>query len=141
LTIAHGLVQLYIMDIVADTNIYLAVVLDESQKDRIIELSSGCNAISPEILPYEVGNAFSAMIKRKQLTKREALIANQQVASIPVRLVSVDIQKSLDLAIMHNVYAYDAYFLQCAKSLSCPLLTLDKRMKEVAKKIGIAILE
>jgi len=53
----------------------------------------------------------------------------------------VDIYEALKIAIDNNIYAYDAYFLQCAKSLSCPLLTLDKNMKMIAKKIGISVLE
>ena len=129
------------MNIVTDTNIFLTAVLEESQKERIIQLSTGCNAISPEILPYEIGNALSAMIKRKKLSKDEALQVLKKIETIPVRLISVDIYEALKIAIDNNIYAYDAYFLQCAKSLSCPLLTLDKSMKMVAKKIGISVLE
>ncbi len=32
-------------------------------------------------------------------------------------------------------------FLHCAKSLSCPLITLDKCMKQVATELNIEILE
>ncbi len=39
-----------------------------------------------------------------------------------------------------NIYAYDAYFIQTAKSLSCPLLTLDKKMKHVACELDIEVL-
>jgi predicted nucleic acid-binding protein len=60
---------------------------------------------------------------------------------IPVRLVSIEIQQALELAIQFNIYAYDAYFLQCAISLSRPLLTLDKQMKQVATKLNIKVLE
>jgi len=129
------------MNIVSDTNIFLAVVLDEPEKQSIIELTSGIDVVSPEILPYEIGNALSAMIKRKQLTEEEALKAQIATNNIPVRLVNVDIHAALMLAIHFNIYAYDAYFLQCAKSLSCPLLTLDKRMKQVALDLNIQILE
>lgn len=129
------------MNIVVDTNIFLAVVLEESQKEKIVQLSSGYNVISPEILPYEIGNALSAMIKRKKVTKNEALRVQKRIETIPVRLITLDIQEALELAIDHNIYAYDAYFLQCAKSLACPLLTLDKNMKTVARKIGISVLE
>ena len=52
------------MSIISDTNIFLAVVLDEPEKDRIIQLTSELDAIAPEILPYEIGNALSAMINR-----------------------------------------------------------------------------
>ena len=129
------------MNIIADTNIFLAVVLDEPEKQIIIELTAEVNAISPEILPYEIGNALSAMIKRKQLTEEEALNAQATASKIPVRLVNVDILSALKLAIEFNIYAYDAYFLQCAKSMSCPLLTLDKKMKQVAKILNIQVLE
>ena len=129
------------MDIVSDTNILLAVIFNEPEKDNIVQLTSGNDAIAPEILPYEVGNALSAMVKRKQITDKEALQAQKSVNSIPVRLMSVDISQALQLAIDFNIYAYDAYFLQCAIKHSCPLLTLDKGMKKVAKQLNIKILE
>jgi predicted nucleic acid-binding protein len=129
------------MNIVTDTNIFLAVVLNEPEKDAIIEMTSNANAISPEILPYEIGNALTAMVKRKNLTHADALTALGMAESIPVRLVSVDIQKALKIALEHNIYAYDAYFLQCAKKLSLPLLTLDRRMKKVAHTLNIDVME
>lgn len=129
------------MNIISDTNIFLAVVLDEPEKQHIIQLTSQADAIAPEILPYEIGNALSAMIKRKQLTKDEALEALITANKIPVRLVNIDIQAALKLAIEFNIYAYDAYFLQCAKSLSFPLLTLDKKMKQVASELNIKVME
>lgn len=135
--------QLYncLMNIISDTNIFLAVALDEPERDHIIQLTSELDAIAPEILPYEIGNALSAMIKRKQITHEEALSAQKTTSLIPVRLISIDIQKALKLAIEFNIYAYDAYFLQCAKAMSCSLITLDKRMKQVAIKLNIKVLE
>ena len=129
------------MNIIADTNIFLAVVLDEPEKQFIIERSTESDVVSPEILPYEIGNALSAMIKRKRLTQEEALKAQMLARKIPVRLIAVDIQSALKIAIEHNIYAYDAYFLQSAKAMSFPLLTLDKKMKQVANKLNIEVLE
>ncbi len=129
------------MNILADTNIFLAVVLDEPEKDRIIQLTAEADPIAPEILPYEIGNALSAMIKRKQITRDEALSAQKATSFIPVRLIHIDVPLALKLAIACNIYAYDAYFLQCAKSLSLPLLTLDKRMKQIATRLNIDVLE
>jgi predicted nucleic acid-binding protein len=39
------------------------------------------------------------------------------------------------------MYAYDAYFLECASGLRLPLLTLDRGMKSVARELGIEVLE
>ncbi len=128
------------MDVVSDTNIFLAVALDEPEKDDIIQLTMETNAVAPEILPYEMGNALTAMVKRKQLTHDEALSAYNAADSIPVRLVPANIPKALKLALHYNIYAYDAFFLQCAISLSSPLITLDKRMKKVAHDLNIEVI-
>lgn len=129
------------MDIVSDTNIFLTVALNEPEKGRIIQLTSNCSLYSPEILPYEMGNALSAIVKRKQLTQDEALQAINIAQAIPVELIPVDITKALQLALQFNIYAYDAYFLQSALTLNCPLLTLDRKMKDVAKQLNISVLE
>lgn len=129
------------MNIVADTNIFLAVALNEPEKDRIIQLTAETTAIAPEILPYEVGNALSAMVKRHKLSATQAQEALEAVNRIPVRLVATDIKIALKIALEHNIYAYDAYFLQCAWAYSSPLLTLDRRMQQAALEFGIDVLE
>ena len=129
------------MNVVADTNIFLAIALDEPQKEHIIEITSDAVLSAPEILPYEIGNALSAMTKRGSISKGEALAAEKAANLIPVRLVSIDVQQALELAIEYNIYAYDAYFLLCAKSLVQSLMSLDKRMKHIAQDLGIDVLE
>jgi len=129
------------VNIISDTNIFLAVILNEPEKENIIQVTSKANLVSPDILPYEIGNALSAMVKRKRLSKDEALAAFKGVNSIPVRLISVDVKQAIKIAFDYNIYAYDAYFLQCAKQLSYPLITLDKKMKEVAYNLRIETLE
>ena len=129
------------MSIISDTNIFLAVILNEPEKDRIIQITSGIDLSAPEILPYEIGNALSAMLKRGQLGDKDALAAQKATNKIPVRLLAVDIQEALKLAIEFDIYAYDAYFLQCAMALSSPLITLDNRMKKVAAELDIEVLE
>jgi predicted nucleic acid-binding protein len=129
------------VDIIVDTNIFLAVALNEPERGRIIQATAGASALAPEILPYEIGNALSAMVKRGKLTETEALDAESAVGQIPVRLVSADVHGSLELALEHDIYAYDAYFLHCARARSCPLLTLDRRMNQVAARLGIKTLE
>jgi predicted nucleic acid-binding protein len=129
------------MNIVADTNIFLATALDEPEKPRIIELTAGSHIVAPAILPYEIGNALTALVKRHRLSPEEAKAALESTQNIPVKLTHADIQESLEIAFRFNLYAYDAYFLQCAQSLKCPFITLDQRAKEVAKALNIVVLE
>lgn len=56
------------MNIVVDTNIFLASVLDEPEKQQIIELTMGSYIVAPTILPYEIGNALTALVKRHRLS-------------------------------------------------------------------------
>ena len=55
------------MQIVADTNTFIAVALNEPEKDFIIRLTEGCDLISPEVLPFEIGNVLTTMMKKKVL--------------------------------------------------------------------------
>jgi len=125
------------MRLVADTNIFLAVALDEPEKEQIIQATAGADIIAPEILPYEIGNALSAMVKRQRLSSEEALAAFRISRLISVELIAVQVNNALQTAFQYLMYAYDAYFLQCAKDMRCPLLSLDKRMRQVADDLGI----
>ncbi len=129
------------MNIVADTNTFLAVVLYEPERDSIIKLTIGHELLAPEVLPFEIGNTLSAMLKRKKITTDEMLSAWSATQKIPVDLRAVDIAKALEISSTFHIYAYDAYFLVCALFLHAPLLTLDKRMSQIAKVLGIQTIE
>ncbi len=129
------------MKIIADTNIFLAVVLYEPERDSIIKLTVGHELIAPEVLPFEIGNALSAMVKREKITTDEMLSIWSATQKIPVDLRTVDIAKALEISSDFHIYAYDAYFLVCALFLHAPLLTLDKRMNQIAEVLGIPTIE
>ena len=129
------------MKIIADTNTFIAVALNEPEKGKIIQLTEGHELIAPDVLPFEIGNALTAMMKKNFLRKEEVETAWEIVQQIPVDLRHTDIKSALSLAIKFNLYAYDSYFLKCAENLNCPLLTLDLGMQWVAREMGITILE
>jgi predicted nucleic acid-binding protein len=129
------------MKIIADSNTFIAVALNEPEKDKIIQLTESHDLVAPDVLPFEIGNALTAMMKKKVLKEEEVLSVWALVQKIPVDLRHTDIQSALKIAIKFNIYAYDAYFLECALNLRSPLLTLDLGMKRVAREIGITILE
>ena len=129
------------MKIIADTNTFIAVALNEPEKDIIIRLTEGHALVAPEVLPFEIGNALTAMMKRNALNADEVILVWNMVQNIPVDLRRIDIGAALNIATQYNIYAYDAYFLECARNLRSPLLTLDQRMKNIARKIGIKVVE
>jgi predicted nucleic acid-binding protein len=129
------------MEIVADTNTFLAVALDEPERAQIVKLTKGHDLVAPEVLPFEIGNALTALMKRGILQAGEVMAVWDVVQGMPVDLRPVDIKMALDIALRFGIYAYDAYFLECALGLRLPLLTLDKGMKSVARELAIKVLE
>ena len=129
------------MKIIADTNTFIAVALNEPEKGKIIGLAEGHELVAPDVLPFEIGNALTAMMKKNTLKKEEVESAWDIVQQIPVDLRGTNIKYALGIAIKYNLYAYDAYFLECAENFRSPLLTLDVGMQEVAREMGITILE
>jgi predicted nucleic acid-binding protein len=130
-----------LMKIIADTNTFIAVALNEPEKAKIIQLTEGHELIAPDVLPFEVGNALTAMMKKNSLKREEVESAWEIIQRIPVDLRKTDIKHALSIAISYNLYAYDAYFLACAEKLHSPLLTLDRGMQKTAKKMRLTILE
>ena len=129
------------MDIVIDTSALLAVIVAEPERDRIVESTSGHTLIGPGSIPWEIGNAFSAMIKQRQLGLTEAQQGLEIFHTIPLRLVRVDLNNAISIANQIKLYAYDAYFLDCAVRHSAPLLTLDQGLERAALKLGVKLME
>ena len=129
------------MEVVSDASAFLAVALNETDREWIIEKTAGCSVISPDVLPYEIGNALIAVKRKGRLNDREILRVFDISQRIAVRLVPVKIRDAMKLAIRFNIYAYDAYYLQCCIENKLSLLTLDSRMGDIARNLGIKVVE
>ena len=127
--------------LVIDTSAVIAAVLNEPEKERLVELTDGEELIAPSSLHWEVGNAFSAMFKRGRLKLREAQRAIREYQKIPIRFVDVDLSEAMRFAEKENIYAYDAYFVVCAKKQRLALLSLDRLLMDVSKNNRVRLLE
>lgn len=129
------------MDIVIDTSALVAVVIAKHEPNRIIEITMGSTLIRPGSIPWEVGTAFSAMFKRKSLSLEEAKKGLAIFKRIPIRYINPDFSMALKLSMQTDIYAYDAYFLDCAIRYKTPLLTLDRRLQASAHLLNIETIE
>ena len=129
------------MDIVIDTSALIAVIVGEPERKRIIEVTTGNTLIGPGSIPWEIGNAFSAMFKQKRLTLEEAKKGFSIFKSIPLRYIDPDFVNSLKLSKKAKIYAYDAYFLDCAIRHKAPLLTLDRKLRTSAQNLKVETME
>lgn len=129
------------MEIVIDASVLIAVITNEDEKEKLIQLTDETELIAPLSVHWEIGNAFSSLLKRKRLTLEEVLEALDIYLQVPVRFVEVELTESLELASELGLYAYDAYLLRCAAKYRLPLLTLDARLAEAARIKKIQVLE
>lgn len=129
------------MEIVIDTSALISVIVGEPERKRIIELTKGNTLIGPGSIPWEIGNAFSAMFKQKRLTLAEAEMGLSIFKGIPIRYIDPDFVKTLKLSKQANIYAYDAYFLDCAIRHKAPILTLDGKLMASAQNFNVETLE
>ena len=129
------------MDIVIDASAILAVIVDEPERDRVVEITAGHNLVGPGSIPWEIGNAFSSMLKQHRLSLTDAQRGLRIFQSVPIRYLAVDLENAVSIAHANKLYAYDAYFLDCASRHAAPLLTLDRPLRKAADKVGVHVLE
>ena len=127
--------------VVIDASAVIAVVTNEAHKPALIQLTEGVELLSPSSLPAEMGNAFSAMFKRRRISLEEAKAAIEAYKRIPIRLAALDLGQALDLSHQLNIYAYDAYLIACSLQHRSPLLTVDGGLRDAARLVGVEVLE
>lgn len=129
------------MLITIDTSALLAVLVNEAHKKKIIEMTQGCDLHAPASLDAEIGNALSAMMKRNRISVKQAKRVLRQFDKIPIRRTTIRLAETIDLADAFNLYAYDGYVLDSARQYQTPIISLDKKMVDVAKQLHIPIME
>jgi predicted nucleic acid-binding protein len=129
------------MEFVIDTSAVLAVVMNEPEKPALVAATAGAELVAPGSLPWEIGNALSAMFKRRRITVEGARGVVRAYEQVPIKLLQIDVDAAVSLAAKHNIYAYDAYMLICAQVRGSPLLTLDSGLVHAAKAVGVDLVE
>ncbi|MGA2796299.1 MAG: type II toxin-antitoxin system VapC family toxin [Thermoguttaceae bacterium] len=129
------------MDIIIDASSIIAVIANEPEKASLIEITRGANLFAPASVHWEIGNAFSAMLKRNRIDLILAQKAIEAYRRIPLRFIDVELSQAIDLSAKLDVYAYDAYIIRAALDQRCALLTLDRGLIKAAKQAGVSVLE
>ena len=132
---------MYSMELVVDTSAIVAVLVREPHRAALVKVTTGADLVAPPSVHWEVGNAFSALFKRRRLTLRQAGRAVEAYHQIPIRFSDVDLVQALEISNRLDIYAYDAYVIACALKHRCALLSLDRGMLGAANRAGIETVE
>lgn len=81
------------------------------------------------------------MFKRKRISLDDARRGYDIFQMIPIQYVDIDMERVLQLSHSLNIYAYDAYFLDCCQRHGGTLLSLDDKLLGKALKLGLKTLE
>jgi predicted nucleic acid-binding protein len=126
---------------VIDTSVLIAVIVEEPEKEQLILKTTGTYLWAPSSCHWEIGNAFSAMMKRNRITLVQTKKALRIYQQIPVRWVDVNIESAVEISNQLGIYAYDAYILACAAEKQCALISLDKGLLRAARTMGLQVME
>ena len=129
------------MRLVIDTSAIIAVIGNEPEKPLLIAATADAELVAPPSVHWEIGNALVTGIRKRRFTAESASIALAAYDKIPLRFETVGLEDAVNLADRLSIYAYDAYVLACAQTLSCPLVTLDQSMTRAARELGIDVAE
>jgi predicted nucleic acid-binding protein len=127
--------------LVIDTSALLAVLLNEPTRATLINVTGGYALVGAPSLPWEVGNALVAGVRRKRLSAADVRQAWASYQAVPVRLARIDVGRAINLAIEVGLYAYDGYVLETARAEGFALLTLDLGLARAAEHLGLRIKE
>ena len=129
------------MKFVVDASVIIAVIANEPEKDQLIEITEGADLLAPASVHWEIGNAFSSMIKRGRVSLEQALEAIEIYRKIPIRYTVVELENSLAIVAKYGIDAYDAYLLRCATKYNTALITLDRKLAQVGQEMNIEVVE
>jgi len=127
--------------LVIDTSAVLAVLLNEPTRSALISATEGCGLVGAPSLPWEVGNALVAGVRRRRLSAAAVRQAWASYQNVPVRLAEIDAGRALEIGVELGLYAYDAYVLETARAERLPLLTLDRGLARAAHRLGLRLRE
>ena len=125
-------------EIVVDTTVIIAVITNEASKAQIVEATLDATLVAPR---SEIGNAFSRMFKRQRIELDAAEKALNAYFQIPILGIEIDLLSALRLSHELNIYAYDAYVIDCAIKRGAPLISLDGGLLEACRRAKVEIIE
>jgi predicted nucleic acid-binding protein len=123
--------------VVVDASVAAKWVLDEQGSDRANTLRSESDLIAPTLIVAELGNALWKATVLLGFSQTDALSAIRIVLVPFNRIIPLEQlrQRALELAIELKHPIYDCFYLALAERERAPLITADKRLLGLRRKM------
>jgi predicted nucleic acid-binding protein len=123
--------------IVCDASVLVLMVFDEPSSAAAHALTKSRRLYAPSLLRYELAQVTARRCTREPASAGLILEAFTLSLRLPVRLVTPSWTQVVELARAYRLSAYDASYLELARSLRIPLATFDKRLGQAADELGL----
>lgn len=133
------------MPFVVDASVTLAWCFEDEaspQTEAILDLLSDDTAVVPSLWELEVSNVLLFGERRRRLTESQTARFVALLGQLPILVdsASVDMQAVLAVGRHHALTAYDAAYLVLAEREGVPLATLDVRLRNAARAVGVQLM-
>ena len=111
--------------------------------DAVATLLQTRRAVAPPLLRLEYTNVLRTACKRQRLSAEQAYEMLAMLGELPIDLdssVSTGPQL-LDLALRHDLTAYDATYLDVALCRGAPIATQDAALANAARAAGLGVVK
>ena len=128
--------------IVIDTNVlaYLLIEGDRTAEAQALRLADPDWRSDPFLL-VEFSNLLATQVKAQALSAAQAEALLETAAQQIAEWCEAPHAEVLALAIDHQISAYDARFIACARRLGAPLVTEDSRLRAATPGLSVSIAE
>ena len=120
---------------VADASVLAAIAYQEPEAEFALSLVHGADLYEPNLLVYELANIARTKILRDAERQAAILMGLRTLLRTTISWVNIDAAALVDASIQAGLTAYDAAYLETARSLGIDLVTFDGRLAEAARKI------
>lgn len=117
--------------LVVDCSALAVVLFREPGADSVAVRLASHRLHAPHLLQAELTNV--ALVKHRR-GEPHALAALAHAATLDIDLYPLDMRACAALAGQYDLTAYDAAYLCLASELECPLITLDRKLADAARR-------
>jgi predicted nucleic acid-binding protein len=133
--------------IVVDASLFAAWLLNESRHgpaDAVWDLLSAHTLFVPNHWPNEIANALRKAVRTRRLKREEISPITERVGTFdidfagptPVDEIGALVKEALD----RGLSAYDMIYVRLARDHQLPLATIDRGMRNAARRMKIPLL-
>jgi predicted nucleic acid-binding protein len=133
--------------VVVDASVVIAAFCPDEASVRGSSLmlrAMEAGAMAPALFPYEIANVLLVKHRRRVLDASQRQEISALIAVAPIEIVHVPAAHTLgavgDIANALAISAYDAAYLELARSHRAALATLDDRLAAAARHLSIEVL-